>query len=166
MEFNRIFIELETQTLLSENPTINEVLLDGGAINLAHKNGEGTNLHTLAENASRHSGVAADEGAPRIGRKFHIRELRTKDAKVAVESNMAPLPPLSLNMANFSLKEVDSDTALSTSEMVTLFLESILKEIVTVKGLLNPMIDSLKGEMQDIIPFTDPSSLPPEAATP
>lgn len=146
IEVKRILIRFDLRTLLSRAPTIRQVLLQGVRIHLRYRVGEGTNLGSLARDAAAR-GKTVDPDAPRGARRtFVIKEFRCEDAHVSLSTNLVPLASAGFTLAPFSLKDPDR-SPVTVGQVTSLFLRSVLRETLTLKGLLSPLVSLIHDEL-------------------
>lgn len=149
IRIGRIVVRFEAKTLFSRAPVIRYVLLEQAEVNLRYKIGEGTNLHALAK-AAAERGNAQDRNAPAGARRtFEIRELRCEKAKISLSTNLVPLLSPGVKLASFSLDDF-GDKPVRTGEIMSIFLRTVLKETLTLKGLLNPVTSLLRKEVDEL----------------
>jgi hypothetical protein len=150
MHFRTIRFSFELQTLFSAKPVLDTVLLEDAEIHLRHEVGRGTNLVTLARSAR--TAADSDAGRKEAGRKLFIRELSSVRGKVHVGTNLVPIGQLPLDLSDFTIRDIGSGQPVSTSELVAIFTRSLIWEIVTFKGLLRPLADNLRDELDRLFP--------------
>ena len=144
----RLTLRFNPRTLFSSAPAIRQVLVQGAQVRLRYRLGEGTNLGALAKQAAIR-GKAPDPAAPEAARRvFVVKEVRCEKIKLSVSANVIPLASAGLEIAPFTLENL-GDKPVTPGDITALFLRSILRETLTLKGLLSPVISLLKNESAD-----------------
>ncbi|MBX7255828.1 MAG: hypothetical protein K1Y02_05665 [Candidatus Hydrogenedentes bacterium] len=167
MRFASILVQLDLPTVFSETPTIKEISVVDARINLRHEAGVGTNLGKLDENASRLRGKPLASDAPKSAKHAYIvRRLKCDGAMLALSSNVLPISSLELAIEPFEMTDLGSDSPVSTADLCVLFMRNVLKEGISVKGILKPMADVISKELQRFrgeTPAPEPQSDVPES---
>ncbi|HIJ66316.1 MAG TPA: AsmA family protein [Candidatus Hydrogenedentes bacterium] len=151
VRFGRIVVECRLNSLLSETPTLERLLLEDGEIHLRYKLAKGTNLGILAQRAAKAAEPQDREGVRKSPRSFRIEELVCKDAKVQLSSNIIPSPPVSLNVVSFTRNDLSKEKPLTTTQIAAIAARSLLTEVVTVKGILKPVLTHIKDELKGLV---------------
>jgi len=149
LRIGRVLVEFEGKTLFSRAPIIRRVLLEEAEINLRYKLGKGTNLGALAKAAAERSGMDDSDAPASARRMFEIRELRCENAKISLSANVVPLLSPGVNLASFKLNDF-GDRPVRTGEIISIFLRTVLKETLTLKGLLNPVVSLVHKEVDEL----------------
>jgi hypothetical protein len=170
MEFKRVLVEVDGKTLFSRTPTIKRVLIKEPIMHLRYELAEGTNLGMLAKHAGRlaeaedsqdetpEKPAKEEEPGARIG--FRVEELRCEGAKVALSTNLIPLSGVELDVADFTLNNLSKDRPVTTAETCAIFIRSLLRETLSVKGLLRPVADRIRKETHEPAPDSAESPSP------
>ncbi len=162
VEVGHVHVEFVPKTLLSRTPTIRNVTLQDARIHLRLEAGRGTNLGRLDENATRLV-EGKTSGAPATARRtFIVQEFRSDDARVEFSSNLLPVSSVGLDVQPFTMSELSSETPVSTIDVCILFIRNVLKEGLSVRGVLGPVADKLRAELDRI---TEPDRQPSEPST-
>lgn len=140
IEIQRIGIDFNAATFFSKTPVIRRLLMQGTHFNLHHQIGHGTNLGLLAKQFGGTEGQAN-----RKGRSFILQELRCEDAYMRLSSNVVPIGSAGISIAPFTVSDL-GDHPVSVGDIAAIFLRSVLRETLTLKGLLNPVIHSMREE--------------------
>ena len=143
IECSRILLRLDPRTFFARNPAVEQIDFEGLKINLRHEAGDGTNLGYMAKRAS--DLAAKDTSKTRI----LVRRIECPGARMKLESNVLPLPGVSMELAPFTLENLGDGKPISTAKATSIFLRSLIIETVTLKGLLRPLADLLRGELGD-----------------
>ncbi len=140
LRFERILVQPVLRTLFSDTLTLSRVVLEGAEVNLRYELGDGTNLGRLGRQAADRAATNPE------GRHVRVRECRCEGAKVRLKANLLPTPAVPIKIAPFTMKELDEDRPVSTPKLAAVFVESLVLEIVTLKGLLRPVGNLLRKE--------------------
>lgn len=153
MQFDRIIVTVDLRSLLSKTPTVESAVLQGGRVFLRYEVGKGTNLQRLAENAAQAN--STDEGQKEgsagffdFRKEFVIKDLSLEEAHVELSSNLLPLSSVELDLVSFSLHDVSKDKPVNTADLTVVVLRSLLKEVVTLKGILAPIAEAVGKEVE------------------
>lgn len=141
LECGRILLRLDPRTLFSRNPAVEQIDIEDLVIYLRHEAGNGTNLGYMAKRASD----LAAQGTSKT--RILVRRIECPGARMKLESNVLPLPAVSMELAPFSLENLGDGKPISTAKATSIFLRSLIIETVTLKGLLRPLADLLRGEL-------------------
>ncbi len=148
MTIKRALLRFDPKTLFSKTPVIRQVLLQGMHVNLRYEIGEGTNLGTLRKQAKLGS-HPEDAKAPRAARgAFIVQEVRCEEAEMALSTNMVPVVKADLHLAPFTLHDF-GNRPVTVGELTAAFLGSVLRETLTLRGLLSPVTSLLQKESDD-----------------
>ena len=154
LHFDRVVLGIDAKSLLSDRPTIRQVAIEGGRVNLRYELGKGSNLGRLAKNAAQAAGGAADEGGEvpvqEAPTRVWVDEVVCRGFEVGASSNLVPFVSASMNLARFTLPEVSEGKPVSAPHIASVLLRSVMKEIVTLKGLLRPVGSLLRREIDDL----------------
>jgi hypothetical protein len=146
MEFGRIHVAFDPATLLDGPPVVKEVVLHDARIHLRYEVGEGTNLSCLDRNAARLLGEKKETGRAGARGSFVVKSFRSEAARLDVSANLAPVASLGMDIAPFAMSDLSRDAPVSTIDMCVLFVRSVLREAVTVKGLVGPLADRFHAD--------------------
>jgi len=134
----RIDVSMKPSSLLSRIHIIDKMEVVGGNVRLRYELGQGTNLGALANIlAERPMGEAT---------KFRVRELVCEEAKLHLDTNLLPTPGMSLNVVTLRLEDLENGSAVTSAQITSIFLRSVLMEVMTLKGLLSPVLEKMRGE--------------------
>lgn len=137
-----VSVHFEPLTLFSEHPAIAEIRLDGPTVYLQHESGRGTNIGALARAAT----PIKKPNAPH--KEFALKSVRTDEGKLVMSSDVVPVAKVGLNVAPFQLDEFQEGPPLDSATIVSVLLRSVVREMFTVKGLLPPVLEALREEVQ------------------
>ncbi len=136
LKCERIVIRLDPTTVFSKVRVIEELSLEGMEIRYRVEIGEGTNIGRLATAAE-----AAGENEPS---GFVVKSLRCDDAEVHLSTNAIPLTSAGMSLVSIHLKDLNESRAVSAGALTSILLRSLLGEIVTLNGLLDPIANPVK----------------------
>jgi hypothetical protein len=138
----RILILVDLTAVFSDVHIIEELSLEGMEIRYRVEVGEGTNIGRLAKAAQ----AAGEDEAP----GFIVKSVRCDDAEVHLSTNVIPLSSAGMNLASIHLEDLNDSHAISAGEVTSILLRSLLNEIVTLDGLLDPVVNPLVRELKEL----------------
>jgi hypothetical protein len=147
-----INVKLDLETIFSKSPVIESLEIQGAVFRYRVEIPDGSNIGTLAKQL--------EAGKTKESKQFIVKELKCADAQIEFSTNMMPKAHMDLNLVTVDLKDLDNQKPVTTGQITSLFFKSVIKETVTLKGLLNPLINTLKKESK-----TEPAIIPPELET-
>ena len=149
MRFASILVRMDLNTVFSETPAISEIVVQDARIDLRHEAGAGTNLGKLDENASRLRGKALGVEAPKSAKRtFVVKKLRCDGAMLTLSSNVLPVSSFDLAIEPFEMTDLGADSPVSTADVCVLFMRNVLREGISVQGILKPVADVISKELQ------------------
>lgn len=149
IEIGELLVRADATTLVSAKPTVHEVVMKDAEFRIRYEVGRGTNLGKLDENANRFNTTSFGTSEPILAkREYVIKSFRSEAAKLDLSANFIPGSSLTLDIAPFTLEELSSSTPVSTTQMGSLFIRSLLREAITVRGLMKPIADRLNEELE------------------
>ncbi|NUM55029.1 MAG: hypothetical protein HUU46_15385 [Candidatus Hydrogenedentes bacterium] len=158
-----VLVRVDPTTLLSAQPTVREVVMKDAAFYVRYEAGRGTNLGKLDENANRFNTTSASTSEPLLAkREYVIRSFRSEAAKLDLSANFIPGSSLHLDVAPFTLEDLSSSTPVSTTQIGSLFIRSLLREAITARGLMKPVADRLNEELERLRERSEPPAAQPE----
>ncbi|MDK1021835.1 MAG: hypothetical protein QGD90_09400 [Candidatus Hydrogenedentes bacterium] len=137
----RVELRLKPRTFLTDTPAIEMMDIEGADIHYRYELGRGTNIAALARTLSE----KPVEDAP----AFKVEKLRCRDAKIHFSANIIPGPDLALNVVTIRLENLENGAPITTAQAASIFLRSVLKETLTIKGLLGPVFAKIRGEVDE-----------------
>lgn len=137
----KLTVEFDLSTIFSDAPVIEELVIDGAEIHYRHEIGEGTNIGTLAR-------LAEEKSAEDSSTAFVIKHLVCKNAKVSFSTNLIPKVHMGLDMVTVDLTDIHGAMAITNHETASIFLRSLIKETLTLKGLLKPLMRPLRKDAE------------------
>lgn len=151
-------IELDPGSLFAQPIRVRRVHVAGVGVTLQWNPGQGTNLGGLLAHAR-----AAAEKEPRSAfPPVLVEELVCAGGTVTPRNKLLAALPLNLDIAPFTVRGLDKDGPVRPGRLVGIALRSLIREILTVKGLLSPVIDLLRregGETEALVGIDPPDSL-------
>ena len=150
MLLEQVYVEVDPATLFSATPVIQRILVENGDVYLRYKPGTGTNLGCLAERASnRKENEAPAKWRIPWGRerRFIVGEFRCSGARITLSKNPLAKSWLNLQVAPFSVQLTEGDH-FTSGDIGSVFVRSMVGEVLTLKGLLRPVAKRLKEELQ------------------
>ena len=164
ISIGELLVRAEPLTLLSSKPVVKDVVMRGAQIFVRYEAGRGTNLGKLDENARRLNAPKPPSNGPLLAsREYVIKSFRSEMAKLDISANFIPLSSLQLDIAPFTLEDLSSDTPVSTTQIGTLFIRSLLRESISVNGLMKPIADKLNEELLRLREGDTNAEAPPPA---
>lgn len=149
IEMGELLVTVAPTTLLSSQPVVKEVLMKDAEFYIRYEVGRGSNLGKLDENARRFNTSQPASSKPVLAtREYVIKSFRSEKATLDVSANFVPGTSLQLDVAPFTLDDLSSSNPVSTMDIGTLFIRSVLREAISVRGLLKPVADKLNDELQ------------------
>ena len=140
----RVQIRVRPRTFLTDTPVIETMDIEGADIHYRYELGRGTNIAAIARALSK----KPVEDAP----TFKVEKLRCRDAKIHFSANFIPAPDLALKVVTIRLENLENGAPITTSQATSIFLRSVLKETLTIKGLLSPVFEKIRGEVDELAP--------------
>ena len=138
----RVYLRVKPRTFLTDSPVIERIDIEGADIEYRYELGRGTNIAAIARALSRQP----VEDAP----TYTVEKLRCRDAKIHFSANIIPAPDLPLKVVTIRLEDLDNGAPITTSQATSIFLRSILKETLTIKGLLGPIFEKIRREVDEL----------------
>jgi hypothetical protein len=143
-----LLVNVAPTTLLSSKPVVKEVVMCEAEFYIRYETGRGTNLGKLDENARRFNTSSSTDSGPLLAsREYVIKSFRSEKATLDISANFVPGSSLQLDVAPFTLEDLSSSTPVSTTQIGTLFIRSVFREAISVRGLMKPIADKLNDEL-------------------
>jgi hypothetical protein len=148
IEIGELKVHVAPTTLLSAKPVVKEVVMHDAEFYIRYEAGHGTNLGKLDENARRFNAPEERPKGPMLAsREYVIRSFRSEKAVLDISANVVPGSSLQLDIAPFTLEDLSSSSPVSTTQIGTLFIRSVLREAISVRGIMKPIADKLNEEL-------------------
>ncbi len=132
----QVYVVISPKTLISREPVVELLDLQGATVRVHHKLGTGSNLGVLAQT------LAAAEG--RVS--FKVETLRCVDGRIYLSSSLIPGAEMPYPLSKVEIKNLDSGQPVNAAKSTAIFLRTVLTDVVTLKGVGASIIDALKGE--------------------
>jgi len=147
-----IVVKLDLETIFSESPVIEHIEFLDAVFRYRVEILDGTNIGTLAKQL--------EAGRNNESRRFIVEELTCKNAQIEFSTNVMPKAHMDLNLVTVNLADLQNQEPITTGQMTSIFFKSVIRETVTLKGLLNPVVKMLRREDRSSVK-TDPPELEP-----
>lgn len=146
IECQTIELQFQPKTLLTDSPVIRTVIFSNMDVHYRHKVGMGSNIKELADRAAQSAALAGPDAYP----KLVIESVHCEDARIQFSTNVVPFAGVGMNLVDVHLINLQSGETSSTRTVASIFLRSLAKEIVTLKGLLTPVVDEVRQGISSI----------------
>ena len=154
IEIGRLHIQFDLKTLLSKSPRIRRIEVDEAVVHLHYRAAKGTNIAMLAERAQQAANAQPAPGSQQAAdraRTFTIDEFTCKGAAVSLSTNLLPASEVDLNIAPFTLTGDVVNRDITPGELTSIFLRTLVRETVTMKGLLKPAASLIGQELKSLV---------------
>ena len=147
LHIEQLTLAFDVRRLLTNTPVVKRAAFKGVHVNLRYEVGEGTNLGALMEAGKRaHTG---DPAAPIVARHtVRILSFECDGADVNVSTNVLPVSPIKVSVEPFTLIDA-KDKPIAPGVAIATFLRKIVRESITAKGLLSPVLPKIKAELAE-----------------
>jgi hypothetical protein len=135
----QVYVVLSPKTLLSREPVVQLLDLQGATVRIHHKMGSGSNLGALANT------LAAAEG--RVS--FKVETLRCENGNVFLSSSLIPGAAMPYPLSKVEIKNLDSGKPVNAAKSTAIFLRTVLTDVVTFKGVAASVLDAIRGDSGD-----------------
>lgn len=139
----RVILRMDPFSLLSRTPVIEQATFLDSEVQYRYELAEGTNIGTLARRLENFSEV---DPTPV---KFVVNNVRCRDAKVSMSTNLLPKAEMDMDLMTVELNDLNGRKPVTASKGVSIFLKGIMRETMTLNGLLDPIVDVLRKESKD-----------------
>lgn len=137
----RVIVQLDVMSLFSQSPVIEQLTFLGTEVHYRYELFDGTNIGVLAKQFEKASSVDPS--------KFVVKKIRCKDAKATFSTNLLPVASMDVHLVTVELDNLDNGQPVSGTEVASIFLRSLIKETLTINGLLNPIVKQLRNDSGD-----------------
>ena len=141
-----IELRFQPKTLFTDSPVIRSVTFRDTDVYYRHKVGRGSNIKVLSERAAQSAVLAGPDAYP----KLIVESVHCEDARIHFSTNAVPFANMGMNLVDVHLIKLQSAEISSTRTVASVFLRSLAKEIVTLKGLLSPATDEVRQGISSI----------------
>jgi hypothetical protein len=139
----RVIVKIDPFSLLRKSPIIEQLTFLDTVIHFRYEVFQGTNIGKLARQFESISDN--DSATPR----FIIQNVRCKNAKVEFSTNLIPKANIDLNLVTIELNNLDNEEPINAAKASSIILRSLIKETLTLKGILSPIMKQLRKESGD-----------------
>jgi len=136
----RVNVVFSASTLISKEPVISLIELEDTHVYSRYEIGQGTNLNALAK---KYAEAPANEDL-----QFIVRKLVCKDGKLHLSTNLLPGASFPINMDKIELVDLEHGKPITTEQTASLFIRSLLEEVLTLKGLGSSVYDTIGDELK------------------
>ena len=136
-----IIVQFDVLSLFTQSPVIEQLTFLGTEVHYRYELLDGTNIGVLAKQFERASSVDPST--------FVVNTIRCKDAKATFSTNLLPMASMDVNLVTVELDNLDDGQPISGTELASIFLRSLIKETLTINGLLNPIVKQLRKDSGD-----------------
>ncbi len=140
----KIVVRLRPQTVFSETPVVTLLRLEDVAANLRYELETGTNLGLLARNASSFAQTHP------TARQLQVEQMHCTGATMRLQALPEPLPNMKLDIAPFDMQDSLQQGAVSTAKLSVVLVRSLMREAVTLNGLLEPILDLFQRDVESL----------------
>jgi len=151
MEFGEVDVAFQGATILSKTPVVSELIVSNVLLNMQYDTEEGVNILALLREAQRTSLERRSQLPVGARREFLIKTLRCEGAKVKFSTTAVPTPDMGLDVASFTLTDISKDRPVTPAQLSAIFVKSLLVEAATFKGLLRPVAELLRDELDKLL---------------
>lgn len=147
----KLTVEFDTKTLFSRTPVIKKITMEAPEVTLRYELGQGTNLGALLgaitqktppSGANAHANAPAEPPSHRL---FKVQELHCEQGRMSLSANLVPAS-VDMVLPAFSITDLGA-TPLGVGDITAVALRSVLRETLSVKGLLNPVAAKIQQEL-------------------
>jgi hypothetical protein len=138
----RVLVVFSFRSLISEHPAISLVELRDTHVYNRYEAGRGTNLAALARQYAA--------APPQDGAKFTVSKLVCQRGKLHLSTNLLPGVSVPIHLAKIELQDVAHGKPVTTEQITSLFLRTLLKEVLTVKGLGASLYETVESEIEGL----------------
>ena len=139
---DRVIVQLDLMSLMTESPIITQLTFVGTDVHYRYELLDGTNIGVLAKRFDRASSVDPS--------KFVVKKVICKDARVSFSTNVLPKDNLNISMVTVELENLDNGEPVSGTEIAAIFLGSLVRETLSINGLLSPLVKQLRKDSEDL----------------
>lgn len=137
-----VLIVFSFRTLITKEPAISLLELRDTHVYQRYEVGRGTNLAALAK---QYAATPIDAGP-----RFTVDKLLCKDGKLHMSTNLVPGVSVPINMAKIEIDDLAQGEPITTERATSIFLRTLLKEVVTVKGLGSSIYETIESELKGL----------------
>lgn len=135
---DRVIVKVDPLSLLTREPRLHRVEFVGATLNYRYKAGTGTNIRLLTEALDEYAAAHAGD------RAYRVALLEATGARVNFSTNLVPLAKLGMRVVNVRQEDLDESAPLSDIQVTRIMLLSVIREAVTLNGIVDPIVRELK----------------------
>lgn len=139
----RVIVRVDPFSLLTSTPVIEQLTFLDTEVHYRYEVMQGTNIGKLAKQLEDFSGV---DPTPV---EFVVKNIRCKDANVQFSTNLIPKAQMDMSLMTVELNDLNGDDPITPSLAASIFLQGVIKETLTLNGLLSPLVKILRKESED-----------------
>ena len=139
----RVILRMDPFSLLTRNPVIDQATFMDSEVHYRYELAQGTNIGNLARKLEN---FAELDPTPI---RFVVNKVRCRDANVTFSTNLIPKSQMDMSVMSVELDEINGNKPVSTSKAASIFLKGIMRETLTLNGLLDPIVNQLRKETGD-----------------
>jgi hypothetical protein len=138
----RVMVVFSLRSLLAKQPAVARVELRDAHVYNRYELGRGTNLAALAR---QYAAAPADTGA-----QFTVGKIVCEGGKLHLSTNLLPGASVPINLAKIEMEDVAHGKPVTTEYATSLFLRTLLKEVLTLKGLGSSVYETIGAELKGL----------------
>lgn len=132
----QVYIVMSPKSLISREPVVEMLDLQGATLRVHHKMGTGSNIGVLAKTLAEAEGRVS----------FKVETLRCVNGNLFLSSSLVPGAEMPYPLSKVEIKDLDSGKPVNAAKSTAIFLRTVLKDVVTLKGVGASIMDALRGE--------------------
>ena len=133
----QVYAVISPKSLISREPVVELLDLQGAEVYSRHELGKGTNLGVL----SRQLAVAPGHLS------FKVETLRCQEGHLHMSSSLLPGASVPIAMSKIEIHDLDSGKPVNAAKSTAIFLRTVLTDVLTLKGLGTSIYDAIKSEL-------------------
>lgn len=133
----QVYVVMSPKSLISREPVVELLDLQGATVRIHHKMGSGSNLGVLANTLANAEGRVS----------FKVETLRCENGNVFLSSSLIPGAAMPYPLSKVEIKNLDSGKPVNAAKSTAIFLRTVLTDVVTLKGVGTSLLDALKGDL-------------------
>jgi hypothetical protein len=133
----QIYAVISPKSLISREPVVELLDLQGAEIYSRHETGRGTNLGALSKQLANAPGHLS----------FKVETLRCEDGKLHLSTSLLPGASVPIPMTKVEIHDLDSGKPVNAAKTTAIFLRTVLRDVLTLKGLGASVYEAIKSEL-------------------
>ncbi len=133
----QVYAVLSPKSLISREPVVELLDLQGTKIYSQHQLGKGTNLGALSQQLAQAPGRFS----------FKVETLRCQDGQLYLSSSLLPGASVPIPLSKIEIHDLDSGKPVNAAKSTAIFLRTVLTDVLTLKGLGASIYDAIKSEL-------------------